>query len=125
MTSQITRKMYDEFIESPKIIKDISPFYISGKSGTIRLEKLHNEEFKFTWFRNHTSKYVEYCVAYQDTHNYIYFFFFSFEDVIENVKNNYYGHDGLFGALSVSGPLLVSKYFYETKIYGTHLYILT
>jgi len=87
MTSQITRKMYDEFIESPKIIKDISPFYISGKSGTVRLEKLHNEEFKFTWFRNHTSKYVEYCVAYQDTHNYIYFFFFSFEDVIENVKN--------------------------------------
>jgi len=63
MTSKITQKAYDDFINSDKLILDISPFYISRKSGNIRLEKLRNGEFKFTWFRKHTSKYVEYCIA--------------------------------------------------------------
>ena len=31
MSSQITKKTYDEFIKSVIIIKDLSPFYISGK----------------------------------------------------------------------------------------------
>lgn len=86
MTSQITQKTYDEFIKSAIIIKDLRPFYISGKSGTVRLEKNHNDEFKFTWFRKHTSKYVEYCVAYQNNHNHISFSFSSFEDLSENIN---------------------------------------
>jgi hypothetical protein len=85
MTSQITKKTYDEFIKSLIIIKYLSPFYISGKSGTVRVEKLRNDEFKFSWFRKHTSRYVEYCVA-QDSHNYISFNFSSFEDLSENIN---------------------------------------
>ena len=86
MTSEITQKTYDEFISSTKIIIDISPFYISGKSGTVRLEKLRNNEFKFIWFRNHTSKYVEYCVAHQDKHNHIFFSFSSFDNLSESLN---------------------------------------
>lgn len=85
MTSKITQKAYDDFINSDKLILDISPFYISRKSGNIRLEKLRNGEFKFTWFRKHTSRYVEYCIANQDKHNYISFIFSLFEELIEKI----------------------------------------
>jgi hypothetical protein len=86
MTSKITQKTYDQFIESINLITDLNPFYISGKSGTVRLEKNSHGYYKFMWFRNHTSKYVEYCVAYQDKHNHICFTFSSFEDLSENIN---------------------------------------
>jgi hypothetical protein len=87
MTSQITQKTYDEFINSAIIIKDLTPFYISGKSGTVRLEKISNRDYNnFTWFRNHTSRYVEYCVAFKEKHNHIFFKFCSFEDLSENIN---------------------------------------
>jgi len=86
MTSKITQKTYDNFITSNKLIIDIGPFYISGKSGTVRIEKLPNGElFKFTWFRNNTSRYVEYCIAHQDKHNHITFLFSLFNEMCANI----------------------------------------
>ena len=89
MTSKINHKTYDEFVASDNMILDISPFYISGKSGTVRLEKLQTSGFKVTWFRNHTSRYVEYCISHQDSHNQICFFFISFNDLSEKIDKQH------------------------------------
>ena len=98
MTSKITRKTYDEFIGNENKYCILNPFYITGKSGTVRLEKYneHFENFKFIWFRKNTSKYVEYCVSNQDNHNQIYFFFWSFEDLSEKLdKQNVCVHHSM------------------------------
>ena len=84
MTSKITQKTYDDFTSSVKTHLDIGPLYLSGKSGTVRLEKL-SAAFKFTWFRNHTSRYVEYCISHQDSHNQISFVFTSFNELCEKI----------------------------------------
>ena len=87
MTSKITRKTYDAFTDNENKYCTLNPFYITGKSGTVRLEKYneHFAKFKFTWFRKNTSKYVDYCVSNQDKHNQIYFFFSSFDELSETI----------------------------------------
>lgn len=92
MTSKITQKTYDDFTSSNRTVINIGPFYISEKSGTVCLEKLPSEfpsEFKFTWFRNNTSTYVEYCIAHEDKRNYITFVFSSFNDLSKRIDNQH------------------------------------
>jgi len=88
MTSKITQKTYDDFTYANRTVIHIGPFYISGKSGTVRLEKL-SSDFKFTWFRNNASIYVEYCIPHHDKHNQISFIFSSFNDLSKNIDNQH------------------------------------
>ena len=89
MTSKITQKTYDEFIASDtKKSYLIKPFYITGKKGSLDLEKI-DDGYIFLWERTHISKYAQYCIPEENRYDQNRFFFTSFEELLEELEKQY------------------------------------